>query len=787
MAVAAFLGLAAWLLRGAVTGGFLYRRDTNMVWLPLAESFVRCVADGSWPLWDPWSGFGRPLLADPRAEVLYPVTWLNLVLDPATFHTLFSLGHLVFAGLGAWALARRLGASPAAALGGGVVWMASGPLVSLVAMWHHLAGAAWMPWVVLAFVNAMSRPGSRSTALAAAALAAQVLAGSPENTVLTALLVGAFLIAGVPGEPLPAWRRLREAALAAALGLALSAAQWVPTAEVVRRSARATQGSAAAATWSLHPLTAVETALPLRWADVPLTREALRRQFEDKEPWLASLYLGALALPLAAVGGATRAGPPLLAVAAAGALFALGRHTPLHGLATEAVPALSMLRFPVKAMVAVALAVSLLAALGLERVGRDDGRSRRLLAAGAALLAAVLLVAYLSLSGAFPGGWHLSGRLGGPVPPAVTTTLAAYLVAGLVLAPVLIGLASRAPRLLVPAMTLALAADLLARHGDLNPAVERAFLRHRPPALAHLDRSEFGRAWVDDYSITDADPRGVKGFAYRLARQPEGWSRGAALALGVHDYLNPPTAARFQVAGSYDLDILGFDPPALVEIDRRLRLEEAGPAHLRLLRLGAVRNAVTLVRGPWTGPLVPVATLPGFFEDPIRVYRVPDALPRARLVDGVSVTPPAMALERMLDPGFDPAREVVLPEGVPAPPGEGSPGSARLAWLACDAMAVEVDAARPALLVLADAWDPGWRARVGGRLAPVLPANAVFRAVPVPVGRHVVRLSYRPSGLLWGGVLGLLGMAAGVWLGRPAYRKPNTGGKTTTTTHAHTA
>ena len=59
-----------------------------MVWLPQVESFVRGVATGSWPLWDTYSGLGRPLLADPRAEILYPPTWLNLVLRPATYYAL---------------------------------------------------------------------------------------------------------------------------------------------------------------------------------------------------------------------------------------------------------------------------------------------------------------------------------------------------------------------------------------------------------------------------------------------------------------------------------------------------------------------------------------------------------------------------------------------------------------------------------------------------------------------------------------------------------------------------
>ena len=59
-------------------------------------------------------------------------------------------------------------------------------------------------------------------------------------------------------------------------------------------------------------------------------------------------------------------------------------------------------------------------------------------------------------------------------------------------------------------------------------------------------------------------------------------------------------------------------------------------------------------------------------------------------------------------------------------------------------MTLEVEASDPGFVVLADAFDPGWRAEVDGRPAPVLRANVAFRAVAVPEGRHVVAMAYRP-------------------------------------------
>ena len=47
-------------------------------------------------------------------------------------------------------------------------------------------------------------------------------------------------------------------------------------------------------------------------------------------------------------------------------------------------------------------------------------------------------------------------------------------------------------------------------------------------------------------------------------------------------------------------------------------------------------------------------------------------------------------------------------------------------------------------MVLNDVWHPWWEAEVDGEAAELLRANAIFRAVAVPPGRHEVRFLFRP-------------------------------------------
>ena len=77
----------------------------------------------------------------------------------------------------------------------------------------------------------------------------------------------------------------------------------------------------------------------------------------------------------------------------------------------------------------------------------------------------------------------------------------------------------------------------------------------------------------------------------------------------------------------------------------------------------------------------------------------------------------------------------------PAPPSSTEVEGHRRApgrWL------VRTSGPRPALVVVAEANFPGWRARVDGRPAPVLEADGAFLGVPVGPGTHEVTLDFHP-------------------------------------------
>jgi hypothetical protein len=74
---------------------------------------------------------------------------------------------------------------------------------------------------------------------------------------------------------------------------------------------------------------------------------------------------------------------------------------------------------------------------------------------------------------------------------------------------------------------------------------------------------------------------------------------------------------------------------------------------------------------------------------------------------------------------------------------------------------VVIDCAAPGarLLVLSDAYYPGWKASVDGASAAIHRVNRIFRAVVVPAGVHRVAFAYRPVSFRAGALLSILSAA----------------------------
>ncbi|HUG53696.1 MAG TPA: YfhO family protein, partial [Vicinamibacteria bacterium] len=236
---------------------------------------------------------------------------------------------------------------------------------------------------------------------------------------------------------------------------------------------------------------------------------------------------------------------------------------------------------------------------------------------------------------------------------------------------------------------------------------------------------------------------------------PAEWAWGR----GMQDRLAPPIAARWALRGGYQADFTGLADPALPYMAAAVLAAQDTALGVRLLRLANVGYVVTVQQR--FAPLPEVARFESVFDRPVRVLRVPEPLPAAFVVGGarhaVTTEEALLAIARH---DFEPTREAVLSspgDGRDAP--RGFRGSAVLALRTPDRLLVGTEASAPGWLVVVEAHAPGWEASVDGAPAPVLRANALFRAVPIPAGRHDVEMRYRPPSAPWGAVTSAIGVA----------------------------
>ena len=82
-----------------------------------------------------------------------------------------------------------------------------------------------------------------------------------------------------------------------------------------------------------------------------------------------------------------------------------------------------------------------------------------------------------------------------------------------------------------------------------------------------------------------------------------------------------------------------------------------------------------------------------------------------------------------------------------------------------DRVELRTTAVRPAYLVIAESWAPGWRARLDGRPADLHPTNLAFQGLPLPAGSHRVIFEYVPTTAYAAfGVSALAWLALALWV-----------------------
>jgi hypothetical protein len=145
---------------------------------------------------------------------------------------------------------------------------------------------------------------------------------------------------------------------------------------------------------------------------------------------------------------------------------------------------------------------------------------------------------------------------------------------------------------------------------------------------------------------------------------------------------------------------------------------------------------------------------------PLALIEFTGALPRAKLyTQWESIADDRAALSRLLSPGFDPAKSVVIDGTAPGinPTPDLAGGEVSFESYSPKHVVLKTKAASAGVLLLNDRWHENWKTTVDGQPVPLLRANFLMRAVPVPAGEHSVEFVFdTPAKTLWISLAGVI-------------------------------
>jgi hypothetical protein len=731
---------AAALVPLAVAGAFspgrtISWRDNSMLYGPLRPLVTDALRRGRLPLWNPYEGTGQPLFAQAMHAVLHPT---SLLLAPFTTSMDAWIVLLVaLAAVGTFLASRGLEASPSAAVAAAGGYAASGYVLAMASNVTYLCGAATLPWVVEA-MRAATAPVRARWLLASAAVAAMAFSGVFYELAL-GVLVGGILAAEAGGLA-----GLGRAVLGATLGLALAAVQLVPTLAVTTRAARSVAMGGAETQWALDPWRLVELVSPGFFMGIPESYvapvyQALGWRPPTSVPWASSIFVGAPVLLLAIQGARTgRLGKLLAGLSLFVLWLALGHHLGAQQ-ALSWVPLWSSLRYAEKLVAPLTLCLALAAARGVDAASSGSNRRLALAAIASAAIAAAIAIAAWAAPASVAGFFERRGAdaLAAGLATRHLGVGAVHAAATLAALAAAVRVARRSrPLLLGPALAALLwatgwAAAPYALHSSSSAALASVPpLRAEPPGprlLTPLDHPVATTSGLDAIDRTQLlmSRSGVPSTNV-LSRvdNAEGYTglmtTRMAVVLGAGPNL-------YTLLRRYAATHLSTTPPH----------NAAEEDVVQRATVGATR-----VVGPDADGL-------GFWEVPHRPWA--SFAPSARPVRSFNAA--AVALQAQARRG---GSDVIVETDAAIATAPG-----RVLSLRRDAEEVEVEAESDGegLLIVNDAWDPGWAAELDGRPVPILPADVLVRAVRWPAGRHRLRMAYDPPEVALGAALSAAGVA----------------------------
>jgi hypothetical protein len=245
------------------------------------------------------------------------------------------------------------------------------------------------------------------------------------------------------------------------------------------------------------------------------------------------------------------------------------------------------------------------------------------------------------------------------------------------------------------------------------------------PALVFFD------VWTANFQVSDI---GMEGLPLTPKDDKLALLEGVERDWRIYDNdffkYRPGTRMGIRDFSGYEDDPLGLSRYTSLLTASKRNISLMGHANVRYFLAGSGRLKIRAKDGKQIHP---------------GIWELNDSAPAVYYVPApITAQDPAESLQALR--GFKPGTAAVVEGSVSPGAAELPITSGRITLLEPNHMKAEIDTPGPGLIIIAEAYYPKWTATLDGKSTEVLPANLMFRGIPVSsAGHHKIEMQLRPG------------------------------------------
>lgn len=694
-----------------------------ILWKYLAIENIRHL---QWPLWNPYSFTGNPLLATFHSASLYPLNIL-LFLPKYFGWGLFIYSQTLIASLTFYLFVSQFTKSTIARLSGAIIFSLGGLMTTWLELGTAVHAMAWIPLALYAVQKSVEKVNFRFILILTFSLAMIVLSGNAQVVIYSYTIVFLYHIWIAPKN-----RSFYSKSLLLFVGILFSilitAPQLLPSYELLQKSIRQTESYSAEGNFGLlNPKDAFKFFIADYFGN-PVTRNYWGNLNYSE----TSGFMGTFILPLLLYSFfKSRDKQSVFFLILLTISLMLAFDNPIsHYLYQTKIPLLTS-SYASRILFITILCSAVLASTAIEQISKKEGYIffyKTLIWSWAIISGIIIgtLISYFSVRDTLSWSNNL-----------IVATRNSLLPFGIITFTLLITFLNRKDNLrifskeffLPLVIVLVFSLDLGRYFLKFNPFISNNLIFPKTPALEFLQEQpgffRVGRehaevlppnTWIayNLYSYEGYDPIYLNGYGEFMH------------FLNGGDIRNGSSSRYAEISSNYYSPYLNT---ANAKYLISLQCDGNDKTTNDVIHCDAKKNGLKTV----------------FSDKSTVILENPNASDRVYFAKKIIYKSSIQLKEIMMtDRGFDPRQETGLSENLEINSVTGE-GSAKIVYYSSNMIKIETDTKSDEVLILADQFEDGWRANIDKIETKISPANLIFRAIKIPKGKHEISFYYWPK------------------------------------------